>query len=217
MVGYALGLVETRGLVAAIEAADTMVKTAHVILIGKEITQGALVTIKVVGDTAAVHSAVDAGAAAARRIGELVSQHIIPRPDDDLEQLIYSASPLAHEDIERILHGKSITVGKGETAAPREESVMRQEEHAREGSEGESTQEAVQEESKEEPVQDESYVMPEGLTPELQEYFKKLNELTVHELRRLARTIEGLSIYGRQISRANKKELMDELLKVKTQ
>jgi hypothetical protein len=57
--------------------------------------------------------------------------------------------------------------------------------------------------------------MPEGLTPELQEYFKQLDVMTVHELRRLARTVEGLSIYGRQISRANKKELIVELLKVK--
>jgi len=63
MTQYALGLVETKGLVAAIEAADAMVKTAHVILVGKEITHPALITIKVVGDTAAVRSAVEAGAA----------------------------------------------------------------------------------------------------------------------------------------------------------
>jgi microcompartment protein CcmL/EutN len=77
----ALGLVETRGLVAAIEAADAMVKAANVKLIGKEVTKAALITIKVTGDVAAVKAAVEAGAEAAKRVGELVSVHVIPQPD----------------------------------------------------------------------------------------------------------------------------------------
>ena len=77
----ALGLIETRGLVAAIEAADAMVKAANVKIVGKEQTSPALITIKIVGDVAAVKSAVDAGAAAAQRVGELVSTHVIPQPD----------------------------------------------------------------------------------------------------------------------------------------
>ncbi len=77
----ALGLVETRGLVAAIEAADAMLKTSNVTLIGKEVTNPALITIKIVGDVAAVKASVDAGAAAAARVGELVSIHVIPQPD----------------------------------------------------------------------------------------------------------------------------------------
>jgi len=108
MVDYALGLVETKGLIGAIEAADTMVKTAHVILIGKEITRGALVTIKIIGDTAAVRAAVDAGAAAAQRVGELVSQHIIPRPGDGLEELIFAESQLTQNEVERILNRESV-------------------------------------------------------------------------------------------------------------
>ena len=80
MMNYALGLVETRGLVGAIEAADAMVKTANVTLLGKEGTDPALITIKIVGETAAVRAAVDAGAAAAQKVGELVSKHVIPRP-----------------------------------------------------------------------------------------------------------------------------------------
>lgn len=80
----ALGLVETRGLVAAIEAADAMVKTSNVTLIGKEITRPALVTIKIVGDVAAVKASVDAGAAAAKKVGELVSTHVIPQPDSEM-------------------------------------------------------------------------------------------------------------------------------------
>ncbi len=83
----ALGLVETRGLVAAIEAADAMVKTSNVTLIGKEVTNPALITIKIVGDVAAVKASVDAGAAAAARIGELVSIHVIPQPDSQLTAL----------------------------------------------------------------------------------------------------------------------------------
>ncbi len=83
----ALGLVETRGLVAAIEAADAMVKTSNVTLIGKEVTNPALITIKIVGDVAAVKASVDAGAAAAARVGELVSIHVIPQPDSQMTAL----------------------------------------------------------------------------------------------------------------------------------
>ncbi len=83
----ALGLVETRGLVAAIEAADAMVKTSNVKLIGKEVTNPALITIKIVGDVAAVKASVDAGAAAAAKVGELVSTHVIPQPDSQMTVL----------------------------------------------------------------------------------------------------------------------------------
>jgi ethanolamine utilization protein EutM len=88
----ALGLVETKGLVGSIEAADAMLKAANVKLIGKEIVTGGMVAIKIVGDVAAVKSSVDAGAAAAQRVGELVSIHVIPRPDDQLESILYSDS-----------------------------------------------------------------------------------------------------------------------------
>lgn len=76
----ALGMVETRGLVAAIEAADAMVKAANVQLVGKEQVGGGLVTVMVRGDVGAVKAATDAGAAAAEKIGELISVHVIPRP-----------------------------------------------------------------------------------------------------------------------------------------
>ncbi len=85
----ALGLIETKGLVGAIEAADAMVKAANVKLIGAENTIAALITVKVVGEVGAVKSAVDAGAAAAERIGELVSCHVIPRPHEDTELIVY--------------------------------------------------------------------------------------------------------------------------------
>ncbi len=84
----ALGMVETKGLVGAIEAADAMVKAANVTLIGSEYIGGGFVTVMVRGDVGAVKAATDAGAAAAKRIGELVSVHVIPRPHQDVEMLL---------------------------------------------------------------------------------------------------------------------------------
>jgi ethanolamine utilization protein EutM len=84
----ALGMVETRGLVGAIEAADAMVKAANVVLIGSEYVGGGFVTVMVRGDVGAVKAATDAGAAAAKRVGELVSVHVIPRPHEDVEMIL---------------------------------------------------------------------------------------------------------------------------------
>ncbi len=84
----ALGMVETKGLTAAIEAADAMVKAANVVLQGKEYVGAGFVLVSVRGDVGAVKAATDAGAAAARRVGELVSVHVIPRPHDEAEKVI---------------------------------------------------------------------------------------------------------------------------------
>ncbi len=84
----ALGLIETKGLVGSIEAADAMVKAANVSLIGRELVGGGLVTVMVRGDVGAVKAATDAGAAAAQRVGELVSVHVIPRPHNDVEAIL---------------------------------------------------------------------------------------------------------------------------------
>src|SRR5512137_2117989 len=84
----ALGMVETRGLVGAIEAADAMVKAANVVLIGSEYVGGGYVTVMVRGDVGAVKAATDAGAAAAKRVGELVSVHVIPRPHENVEMIL---------------------------------------------------------------------------------------------------------------------------------
>ncbi len=84
----ALGMVETKGLVGSIEAADAMVKAANVSLIGKVHVGGGLVTVMVRGDVGAVKAATDAGAAAASRVGELVSVHVIPRPHGDVEYIL---------------------------------------------------------------------------------------------------------------------------------
>ncbi len=138
----ALGLVETRGLVAAIEAADAMTKAARVKLIGLEQTVAALITVQVVGETAAVRSAVDAGRAAAERVGELVATHVIPRPASDVERMQFDEKP-----------GLS-----GNASSP-----------------GEA---------------------------------RAIEDMTVRELRALARRTLGLSIQGREIARANKEQLL---------
>jgi len=94
----ALGMIETRGLIGAIEAADAMVKAANVVLIGKEYIGAGYVTVLARGDVGAVKAATDAGAAAARRVGELVSVHVIPRP---------------HSEVERVLPGSNTTGARG--------------------------------------------------------------------------------------------------------
>ena len=86
--GEALGMIETRGLVAAIEASDAMVKAAKVALVGTENIGSAYVTVMVRGDVGAVKASVDAGAAAARRVGELIAVHVIPRPHKSLEDVL---------------------------------------------------------------------------------------------------------------------------------
>ena len=91
----ALGMIETRGLVGAVEAADAMVKAARVKLIGKECIGGGFVTVMVRGEVGAVKAATDAGATAARRVGELVSVHVIPRPHSEVECILPQAAEAA--------------------------------------------------------------------------------------------------------------------------
>ena len=84
----ALGMIETKGLVGAVEAADAMVKAANVTLVGREQVGSGLVTVMVRGDVGAVKAATDAGAAAAERVGEIISVHVIPRPHGEVEMIL---------------------------------------------------------------------------------------------------------------------------------
>jgi len=90
-VGEALGMIETRGLVSLIEAADAMVKTANVVIVAWDKVDAGLVTVLVRGDVGSVKAATDAGAAAARRVGELISVHVIPRPHAEVEKVLPKA------------------------------------------------------------------------------------------------------------------------------
>jgi Carbon dioxide concentrating mechanism/carboxysome shell protein len=97
MKSEALGLIETKGLVGSIEAADAMVKAANVYLVGRELVGGGLVTVMVRGDVGAVKAATDAGAAAAQRVGELISVHVIPRPHSEVESILPQTSKKVEE------------------------------------------------------------------------------------------------------------------------
>lgn len=98
MNGEALGLIETKGFIGAVEAADAMVKAANVKLIGYEKIGSGLITVMVKGDVGATKAATDAGAAAAGRVGELISVHVIPRPHQDVESLLPKL--LAEEELD---------------------------------------------------------------------------------------------------------------------
>ena len=195
MLDYALGLIETRGLVGAIEAADAMTKAAEVQLIGRERSGGGLVTIKIKGDVAAVRAAVDAGAAAAQRVGELVSSHVIPRPDSEIELLIFPAYPVRKRGPE---------VKKPQAGRPK-----RLEKPAEVPAAGAPEAEAPPPDA--EPPETPTAPGTGGET----DLRRQLDSMTVHQLRRYARSVEGLLIFGREISRANRERLIDEIIKTK--
>src|SRR3712207_4184343 len=109
----ALGMVETKGFVGAVEAADAMVKAANVQLLGKEYIGAGYVTIFVRGDVGAVKAATDAGAAAARRVGELISVHVIPRPHTEVERVLPRNGRTGYSPDERAVGGGSFDGARG--------------------------------------------------------------------------------------------------------
>ncbi len=219
----ALGLVETRGLVAAIEAADAMVKAANVTLVGKERTDPALITIKVIGETAAVRSSVDAGAAAAGRVGSLVSTHIIPQPDeqmisilpeiDDTKKRSEKKSEPEEKKTEikekivtksKIVEDKPVEVKSRETSVPKVK-VEKPEEKAESASDSDTISRLRKEALG---IKEDKPAPPKkGSADKIN--MTKIEILNVHQLRRLARSTEGFPIQGREISRANRNQLLD--------
>ena len=194
----ALGLVETRGLVGAIEAADAMVKAADVKIISKEKVTGALVIIKVMGETAAVKSSVDAGSAAAQRVGELVSSHVIPRPDDQIDSILFDEVV------------KSETKGVKKVKSPSKRTNAEQRKPIF-GSDKKQSAKALEDikkvTSKKEILSDEKKPTPSAdkKIPPMDE----LVVLNVHSLRRIARKYDNFPIKGREISKANRAKLLD--------
>ncbi len=211
----ALGLIETKGLIGAIEAADAMLKAANVKLVSKEKSTAALVTIKVVGEVAAVRAAVDAGTAAAQRVGQLVSAHVIPRPADELEFIIYDQHVAAGTDSKKVKQKKKISSpGDYSLFEPNEE---KEEQKIEEVSEEKELKEKVEEKLEAEEV---SEIKVEDSEQSEIEVEKKestedvpakaeLENLNVHELRHLARSFENFPIKGRDISKANRQKLLD--------
>jgi microcompartment protein CcmL/EutN len=182
MLEYALGLIETRGLVGSIEAADVMVKTANVHILGTEYIRNGLVTVEIIGEVAAVKAAVDAAAAAAARVGQVVSTHVIPRPAEDIESILKKIS--------------SAPVTKAEDA-PGPPSDTKKQPRARKATPKTETGDLFKPSTSD------------------AEYGAQLETMTVPQLRTLARDVGGLGIAGREISRANKEQLISELMKKK--
>ena len=170
----ALGLIETYGLTPAIEAADAAVKAAMVSLRGYVKVKSGIITVAVEGDVAAVKAAVQAGAAAAEKVGRVLSTHVIPRPIADIDVMIQTENS-AGPEVEK--SGPNIKFDQTE-------------DH-----------------------------IPEIDNPNSLDKFQKilnisygeLEKMTVHELRRFARKLTGLSIQGREISKANKEKLLREI------
>ncbi|NYE58478.1 BMC domain-containing protein [Carboxydothermus ferrireducens] len=170
----ALGLIETYGLTAAIEAADAALKAAMVSLIGYIKVKSGIVTVAVEGDVAAVKAAVMAGSMAAERVGKVLSVHVIPRPIADID----------------------ITLERKKEEGP------------------EIDNSGLPDIKKVEAKDDEVFHQEQGndLTSAMGISLEELQKMTVHELRRFARKLPGLSIKGREISKANKELLIREIL-----
>ncbi len=232
----ALGLIETKGLVGAIEAADAMLKAANVKLIGKEHVGGALVVIKIIGEVAAVKSSVDAGASAAQRVGRLVSTHVIPRPDDQLEAILYTekkgkgrgkrkTTRKTVDETQADLfaqpkEGKPETVVTSEekneetaTETERNEISEASEQTTEEflTTESETSEKTADAETETENIPQSSADISDAeakAQPEIPA-LEELEKMNVHELRHLARQFENFPIKGREISRANRQTLID--------
>ncbi|MEG2096560.1 MAG: BMC domain-containing protein [Pseudoflavonifractor sp.] len=187
----ALGMIETRGLVASIEAADAMVKAANVTLQCKEHVGGGLVTVMVRGDVGAVKAAVDAGAAAAERVGELVSAHVIPRPHGEVEEILdgLPTPPSAPKDLP-VPKADALPAVKPEPA-PKPVPVVKPEPVP---------------EPEPEPEEEEVEIDLASLTPQV------LDEMTVAKLRAVARQA-GLDTMTRKEIRFAKKEDLVAALK----
>lgn len=185
----ALGMIETRGLVASIEAADAMVKAASVTLISKTHVGGGLVTVMVEGDVGAVKAATDAGAAAAERVGELISVHVMPRPAADVAHILDRRPEPKPEP-------------EPEPPAPEPEPEPEVPEH--EPEEAAHTEEMKEEQPEEAPA--EKMDLSE-LTPEA------LGKMTVAKLRIVARELGTTGMSRRDIRFAKKEDLIERITK----
>lgn len=208
----ALGMIETKGLLAAIESADVMLKAANVQLLEKVLVGGGLVTVTITGDVAAVKSSIDAAAAAVSRLGSelLISQHVIPRPHAELGETIVNPVPLAEQNAEP------------EQEQEEPETVIETEEpEVTEPAEEVQTEIPELQETKETPEPEKLQVSEmhkadmDKLVAEkgVDKAVEIIGGCKVVKLRNLAREYEDFGIAGREISKANKTELLEEFRK----
>lgn len=187
----AFGFIETKGLIAAIEAADEMLKAANVGLVDRVFVKGGLVTIIIEGDVGAVKAATDAGSSAATRVGEVISVHVIPRPHEDVSKMLVRESVAEEISIQ------------DETEAISDEEVLPEELKIEEAeSEGFSNQELLKDEM-------ETFIK----NGDFDQVLKVLESLKVTKLRALAREYGDFGITGRAISNADRNLLMEEFKK----
>jgi microcompartment protein CcmL/EutN len=182
----ALGMIETKGLVAAVEAADSMVKAANVSLIGKEHVGGGLVTVMVRGDVGAVKAATDAGAAAAAKVGELISVHVIARPHDELQPILSGSDDKIAAQGEttepEISEKPAVKISVKPTAPIAEKKPGAVKPAARSKESGAKKK-------------------PSGANADIE-------SMSVVQLRKFARSMKGFPIEGREISKANRATLL---------
>lgn len=195
----ALGLIETASLVPAVEAADVGAKTAAVRLVGYELTTGGMVTVKFRGEVAAVRAAVEAGREAASRIGRVVSAHVIPRPHEDTE-LIVPIPPGRG----RPPGGPAGEAAGIETSGSRDRPASRDTRHAGGSKSPPKAGPLALEAAGVRSPGGEPAPQPRGKGKDPAE----LRKLPVQELRRLARSMEGIGLSGREISHARKDQLL---------
>ena len=210
----ALGLIETRGLLPAIECADVMLKTAQVELVERTFVGGGLVAILVTGDVGAVKAAVEAGVTAVEKMGRLalVSQHIIPRPNRELETMVSvranpveeHPSPVPQQEKLSFLPGSDPTINLSDLLA-NQDSATESTELAKTTKEGTKSEQLMLNQLHKERV--DAFVQEFGLEKSMD----VLKSLSVVKLRNLAREYKELSIVGKAISKANKEFLIQKL------
>jgi len=193
MSGRALGLIETRGLIGAIVATDAAAKGAAVVVTSVELTDAAFLTLKIEGDLGAVQAAVEAGTEAAEKVGDLIAAHVIPRPDKGLGPIMPPQRYVSmyHPDDDR----PPLTDDSGEPDMPVGPRPTAPSAPGRPRPPKKRSRAARQQ--------------PKGATRQ-----SDLDKMTVGQLRQLARTMENFPLKGREISMANKKQLIDALRSV---
>ena len=207
---FALGMIETKGLIGAIEAADAACKAADVKLISSEKVKGALINIKIIGEVAAVKSAVDAGTTAAKRLCNFVSSHVIPNPIEELEPYLTDIN-IQIANKQRKTVSKKITKKNSNSI---DASSVSQNENVLHDIKDTDSEEDIPISSASE-NQEQIFLNYSSFSNSSEtELLNELESMKVHDLRKMARGIPNLGIYGREISRANKELLIQEILKV---
>ncbi|MEE9430018.1 MAG: BMC domain-containing protein [Melioribacteraceae bacterium] len=221
----ALGLIETKGLVGALEAADAMAKAASIRIIGKEKVSAGIVLIKIEGEVAAVKSAVDAGSVAAQRVGQLLSAHVIPRPGEQIGSILIENKDLVKES-QKVIATDNVVEPIVKKAEPKEikrevsvtsEKKIKEKPLAKIAAKVTPKPKPIKKQNK--PKVKIVKAMPKTVSSKKGSSkltrLSELETLNVQALRKLARSNDRFPIKGRDISKANRGKLLDYFKKIK--